>query len=465
MNKNLKDLYIIKNKQSIYHNLCFNIKTKKFMLVHRHEPIKEEFITFFFIHKKNTTYSLKYYYNDKYYSIPFYPVYSKKNPLMFNIIIKNTNEMLQTNCKIICTKHTLLHNKVKDHTHINKPEVLFYFSYIDLKPCTIKIDDNNYNTYGYTRVPDLNKNKFICQKNKELANSWKAKTESQCDYIEFNDKNNKLNEKLSKCSFSNSRDDLVFKIPSKEEILERYKEFKKTQEAGKVSDNINKNKNIIDQSIGNSETQIIQQDLELKDNLYKDSYKSILENYAKYISDNITDVNDTRHAYVKSIKEFKETQKEYSLVGKKTICSGPASKYKCNVSSITDCQKMCNKDYFCSYVSYDPSRQICKIYNSCKQMSNKDYYTYVRLSLLRNGGYSIPRTVNGADNPPNPKVPAFIKTLALFVTLIVILCGSYVFYKLVKAHIKLILCNFNDCHIPWYLLDVSEKSIPLKTYI
>ena len=116
MNKKLKDLYIIKNKESTYHNLCFNIKTKKFMLVHRHEPIKEEFITFFFIHKINTsTYSLKYYNKDKYYSIPFYAVYSKENPLMFNIIIKNTNEMLQTNCKIICTKHTLLHNKVKDN--------------------------------------------------------------------------------------------------------------------------------------------------------------------------------------------------------------------------------------------------------------------------------------------------------------------------------------------------------------
>ena len=215
---------------------------------------------------------------------------------------------------------------------------------------------------------------------------------------------------------------------------------------------------------------MIEPGLELEDNLSKDSYNNILEKYANYIVDkNIAgvsaDVTDTRNKYIKSVKEFKETQKKYSLVGKNTICSGPASKYKCNVSSITDCQKMCSKDYFCSYISYDPSRQICKIYNSCKQMSNKDYYTYVRLSLLREGGYSIPRTVNNADNPPNPKVPAFIKTLALFVTLIVILCGSYVFYKLVKAHIKLILCNFNDCHIPWYLLNISENSIPLKTYI
>ena len=165
-------LYTITNVKNKMLMLTYSILENKFLLLDKNKiVINDSFINKFELHYINTNkYKLVYKYNDKTYKKNIKLIFSSNklhNPLFFNIYIEtnnNTYKILKSNCKdILCNSHYILYENTTITKFIKKSSYVFFLNYNELQPCRIRLNDELYNVYGYTKTPVLNKtnNKYI----------------------------------------------------------------------------------------------------------------------------------------------------------------------------------------------------------------------------------------------------------------------------------------------------------------
>ena len=484
------NLYIIKNVQNEDLLLTYNISEKKFLLLDKNTPIINSMFvnTFMLEFINNQEYNLIYTYNEKKHNINIKLVFSSNkldNPLFFNIYIKNNNindnindnkyNILKNNCiNVLCKSQYLVNGNNSFSKFTKKSSYVFYLNYLNLQPCRIRLNDNLFNVYGYTKSPTINniqnnindnnnkKNYNItCNVNRDLENSWKVKYKNNCKYIDFKD--NIFNNKLNKCSANNKGTFLLNQLPGIVEILKQLVKKNSTIKAGDQQAKIDAAKNKIDTKIGDQSTRDAVDKLEKTlPPEYKEVLAESLNNFSKLDKDTLT-----RDNYVVLLKDLYEKNKEYNLIGKYKMCLGVKLSNVCNVENVVQCQKKCNEIYDCAHLSYDRKKKVCRLYNTCKKLkSSFTHSSYSKKSLLRNNGYNIYNSILLYKNQPIPEIPIFIRLTTFVCGAIIIVSLSMIIFKIIKATIKLFMCMYYDtCYSPTELLNLFSTEGPSKRYI
>tara|TARA_Y100000816_G_C26108264_1_gene590027 strand:- start:8988 stop:10409 length:1422 start_codon:yes stop_codon:yes gene_type:complete len=467
-------LYTITNVKNKMLMLTYSILENKFLLLDKNKiVINDSFINKFELHYINTNkYKLVYKYNDKTYKKNIKLIFSSNklhNPLFFNIYIEtnnNTYKILKSNCKdILCNSHYILYENTTITKFIKKSSYVFFLNYNELQPCRIRLNDELYNVYGYTKTPVLNKtnNKYniTCNVNRDLHNSYKVNYNKDCRYLKFKD--NVYNKDLEKCSVNKKSNFLLNKLPNLGEILKQLVKKQSITKAGNQQDKLNKVKESIDAKIGDEKTR---EEIDKLEKTIDPEYKPVLTNILEKF-DKLNPAQLTKGTYIELIKNIHENNKEYSLIGKYKMCSGVKLTNICNVENVVDCQNKCNEIYDCAHLSYDRKKKVCKIFNTCGKLKDNYYnFTYSKNSLLRNNGYNLFNAFLLYKNIPIPEVPTVIKLLIFASGTIIIVCCSMIIYKIVKALFKLVLCVYYDnCYSPLVLLNVFSSEGPSQRYI
>lgn len=474
-------LYTIKNVKNENLLLTYHTHDKKFLLLDDSTPIiNTSFINYFMLDFiNNDEYTLIY--GEHKHKINVKLIFSSNkidNALFFNIYVKKSDNnyfLLKTNCNnIICKSHYLLNIKNTTNKFIKNKSCVFYLNYLNLQPCRIRLNNQLFNVYGYTKTPNINTNKknnnqnknnqnynITCNVNRKLDNSWKVKFNNSCKYINFKD--NQYNEKLQKCSTNNKASFLLNKLPNLVQIFKNLVHKNNTIKAGNQQKKIDDAKQVIDSKIGDESTRNAVNKLEKTlPPEYQVVLAESLDNFSKLDKDSLTKDN-----YIELLRDLYEKNKEYKLIGKYKMCEGVKLTNICNVENVVQCQKKCNEIYDCAHLSYDNRKKVCKIYNTCNKLKDSfDHTSYSKMSLLRNNGYNIYNSILIHKNMPIQEIPTFIRLLTFVCGIIMIVSLSMIIFKIIKSFIKLFLCMYYDtCYSPTELLNLLSSEGPSKKYI
>lgn len=493
MNKKKID-YLIKNSQTDNHIVTYNVKDNHFLLLNKNNQIlNNDYINIFNItHKENNKYIISFKYKNKIKKIELIFIFSSNklhNPLFFNIIVNidGKYKLLKSNCKhIVCVSHILLQEDIKNIDTIkfkNKSKYIFYLTHKTLIPCRIKIYNREYNVFGYNKTDIINnnynneKNKTICIYNPELENSWKVDKLKECKYLNF--EKGKYNTKIDKCSMTKNGKYLLNTIPTIPEVFNYYKKNVKKQSAGEREKVITIAKKNIEKKLTNTLDSNVTEEKNVAIKGLSSTYRLILgdtlsefDNYItkKSIKDKYTEL-ELASKYIDVIDEIIERNKEYIIAKKYKVCTGKPLDYFCNTKNIVKCQNKCNENDDCAYISYNRINNLCKLFEKCNFKSKYEYDTYAKRSLLRNGGYNIYNSILLHRNPPISRMSPYWRIGAFAMVIIVVICGSFIIYRILKSIIRFGMCMYYDnCHYPTELLkfwtaDFWNMGMPKKRYI
>lgn len=466
--------YTIKSIKTDKLNLAYNIENNIFILLDIDKTVLNNNIVSKFeleyLHENN--YNLLFYHKKKQIKKEIILIFSSNkihNPLFFNIYIKNssnTYDILKSNClSPLCKSHNIIKENINSTNFKSNGKYIFHLNYHNLKPCRIKLNNKDFNVYGYTKSATINpnnKSEHTCNVNRNLKNSWKVKKDDKCSHIDFDDdKNSKKN--LNSCAIDNKFETLLHNIPSIQYIYKNYPKQKRRFEAGQMELKTQNAKNNIQNTIGDKRTDATLQRMESTiDPEYKDTMNESIRQF-----ENVDKEDYTKENYINLLKNIYDLSKEYKLSGKYKTCTGNKLSNVCNVDSIIDCQKKCNQIYDCAHISYDRNKKTCKLYNTCGTFKkNFNYSTYTKTSLLRNNGYNIYNAILMYKNPPIPNLPWYIRIATLFCGIIIILCVSMILFKLTKAFSRFFMCIYYDsCYYPTELLNPFSTAGPSQRYI
>ena len=467
--------YSIKNIKTEDLVLTYNISTDTFILLdHTTTIINDNYIKKFEIEPiSNNNYNLLLKHNNKIIKKEIILIFSsnkRDNPLFFNIYIKNKNntfDILKSNCNsYICYTHKIIKENISTTKFKKNGSYIFYLTYFNLQPCRISIKNKDYNVLGFTKTANINPHfklsskNITCNVDRNLQNSWKVKRDKRCRYIQF--KNNKSHNKLKTCAIDNKMKTLLSNIPTIPEVFKKYVAHTNLMSAGDTKEKTENAKKKIQNTFGDSQTEFATERLE---KTLEPEYKEVL-NKSIQDFDKLDEKKYNKSNYLTLLKEIKENNKEYKLIGKYKKCEGNKLTNICNVENIVKCQNKCNEIYNCAHVSYDIKNKKCKLFNTCKLIPSYTHDSYSKNSLLRNNGYNIKNAILLTKNTPIPTLPWGIRLGTFICGIIIILCSSMILYKIIKAFIKLFLCMYYDtCYSPLELLNPFSDRGPEKRYI
>ena len=474
MNKNNYE-YSIKNMKMDDLILTYNVSNDTFILLdHNTTIINDNYIKTFQIEPiSNNNYNLLLKHNNKIIKKKIILIFSSNkldNPLFFNIYIENNNntyDILKSNCNsYICYTHKIIKKNISTTKFKKNGSYIFYLTYFNLQPCRISIKDKKYNVLGFTKTANINPNfklsskNITCNVDRNLQNSWKVKRDKRCRYIQF--KNNNYHKKLKTCAIDNKMKTLLNNIPTIPEIFKKYVAHNNLITAGDTKQKTENAKNNIQNTIGDSQTEFATERLE---KTLEPEYKEILDKSIQDF-DKLDEKNYNKGNYLTLLKEIKQKNKEYQLIGKYKKCRGNKLTNICNINNVVECQQKCNEIYDCAHISFDRKNKKCKLFNTCKLTSSITHDSYSKKSLLRNNGYNFSNAILIKNNQLIQKLPWGIRLGTFICGIIIILCSSMIFYKLIKALIKLFLCMYYDtCYSPLELLNPFSDKGPEKRYI
>ena len=467
--------YSIKNIKADNLVLTYNVLTNKFFLLDNNKTIiNDNYVKKFQLEPiSKNNYNLLFTHNNKVKKKEIILIFSSNkldNPLFFNIYIKNKNntfDILKSNCNsYICYTHQILKQNMTTTKFKKNGSYIFNLTYFNLQPCRISIKNKDYNVLGFTKTANINpnikvsSNNIMCNVDRNLQSSWKVKRDKRCRYITFSD--NKYHNKLKTCAIDNKMKTLLNSIPSIPEVFKNYVKTTTLISAGDMKEKTEKAKNNILNKFSDEETQLETERLE---KTLEPEYKEILDKSIQDF-DKTDKKNQTKSNYLTLLKDIKEKNKEYALIGRYKKCNGNKLTNVCNIENVVDCKKKCNEIYDCAHISYDKKNKKCKLFNTCKLTSSFTHDSYSKKSLLRNNGYNLMNAINSYKNLPIPELPWGIRLGTFISGIIIILCSSMILYKIIKAFIKLFLCMYYDsCYSPIELLNPFSDEGPSERYI
>ena len=415
-------------------------------------------------------------------NILFYLIFSNKysdSALFFNIVIKynkifyllkfeNYNIILKNKQKLI--KYPMKSNNINNYKFIKNKSFIFYFSYKNLNLCKIKLNNKQNIIRHYVKIPIIRndietKNISYCKLNNDNPKNIPPIDDTDINCTFLKNISNKNNNKLDKCIISKNNY-IIKEIPHIKKIIMNLLEKKNIINAGKIDINLTKHINNINNTIKNS----VIADLtnELKYTL-DDSYKLILSetvnDFSSYlIETNINskthNIKDLSNAYKNILLDIKERSDEYKLVKKYNICRDIPIKTYCPIKNLLSCQKICNNDDNCRFISYNQKNKRCRLFNKCNPKTSYNYITFVKKSLLRNDGYSWINRFYLLRNSPISQKPLWIDILLFIAIIIFIISLISIGSRLFITIYKFIYCFYYSdmCYFPTELLTLNENN-------
>ncbi len=411
----------------------------------------------------------------------FYLIFSNKHSdsaLFFNIVIKENNKYyllkfdyynIVIKKKQILKKYAMKTNNILDYKFIKNKKFIFYFSYKKLNLCKIKLNNKQNVIKHFVEIPIIRndivtKNISYCKlNNDDIANTVPINEHNiNCNFLKNID--NKNNTKLDKCSYS-KKNYLITEIPSVKKIIINLLKKKSIINAGKVKKNFEKKQRNIDKKL--DDPSISQLTNELNHTL-DDSYKLILSDtvngFSNYLTDqNVStkthDVKKVSKAYKNLLLDIKERSSEYKLIKKYNICKNTPIKSYCPVKNLLNCQKLCNNNDDCRFISYNSKNNKCKLFNKCVPKSNYKYTTFVKKSLLRNDGYNWINRFLLSRNVPIPQRPFWVDVLFFIASIIFIISLTSIGSRLFIIVFKFVYCFIwsDTCYYPTEIITLNEN--------
>ena len=475
MNKNFyiknlecnKSVLIINNEKTFYTDNIENKKTFKnnlynFDISHLHK-IKNNLFSF------NIN------------NILFYLIFSNihsDSALFFNIIIKKNKELyilkfdyynILDKKKQILKKYPMKNNNITDLKFIKNKKFIFYFSYKSTNLCKIKLNNKENMIKHYVKIPIIRndiktKNVSYCKlDNDDLKNTPPVDdTNINCNFLK--NIHGKTNIKLDKCSMS-TNNYLIKEIPSIKKIIMNLINKKLIINAGKIDKNLNINQENINNKIQDPTISELTNELQ---HTLDDSYKIILSetvnDFSSYLTDNninnkTHDIKNVSNAYKNLLLDIRERNAEYGLVKKYKMCNDIPIKTYCPVKNLLSCQKLCNNNFDCRFISYNEKNNKCKLFNKCTLKTQYKYNTFIRKSLLRNDGYSWINRFFLSRNSPIGNRPFWVDVLFFIASIILIISLTNIGSRLIIIVIKFIYCLFysDKCYYPIEILYLNEN--------
>lgn len=414
-------------------------------------------------------------------NITFYLIFSNKysdSALFFNIIIRENGKYyllkfdyynVLIKKKQILKKYAMKTNNILNYKFIKNKKFIFYFSYKHLNLCKIKLNNKQNVIKHYVKIPiirnDINtKDISYCKLNSDdISNTPPINQHNiNCNFLK--NVTNKTNTKLDKCSYS-KKNFLIAKMPTIKKIIINLLKKKSIINAGKIEKNLIKTQDNIDKKI--QDPSISELTNELKYTL-DDSYKLVLSDtvngFSNYLNDK--DINKKTHdvkkvtkAYKKLLLDIKEKSSQYKLIKKYNICNNTPIKTYCPVTDILSCQKLCNNNEDCRFISYSSKNKKCKLFNRCTPKSNYRYTTFVKKSLLRNDGYNWINRFLLSRNMPIPQRPFWVDVLLFISSVIFIISLTSIVSRLFIIVFKFVYCFVwsDSCYYPTEILTLNEN--------
>ncbi len=411
----------------------------------------------------------------------FYLIFSNKysdSALFFNIVIRENNKFyllkfdyynIVIKKKQFLKKYAMKTNNILDYKFIKNKKFIFYFSYKKENLCKIKLNNKQNVIKHYVKIPiirnDINrKNISYCKlNNDDIANTVPINEyDINCNFLKNID--NKNNKKLEKCSYS-KKNYLITEIPSIKKIIINLLNKKYIMNAGKIKENLEIKQNNIDKKLQDSSISELTNEL---NHTLDDSYKLILSDtvndFSNYLNDqNIStkthDVKKISKAYKELLLDIKERNSEYKLIKKYNICNNAPIKTYCPVKNLLNCQKLCNNNDNCRFISYNSKNNKCKLFNKCIPTSNYKYNTFVKKSLLRNEGYNWINRFLLSRNLPIPERPLWVDVLFFIASIIFVISLASIGARLFIIVFKFIYCLIwsDACYYPTEILTLNEN--------
>lgn len=416
-------------------------------------------------------------------NIIFYLIFSNKysdSALFFNIIIKENKKLyilkfdyynIIIKKKQILKKYPIKNNNIINNKFIKNSKFIFYFSYKNLNLCKIKINNKKSIIENYIKIPtirnDINNTSYCKLNNDNIRNIPPIDTTNiECNFLKtISNKNTKTINKLNNCVISKNNS-LIKKIPSIKKIIIDLANKKLIMNAGKINKNLNNNKNNIEKKLNDPNISGLTNELQhTLDESYKIILSETINDFSNYLNENninskTKDAKEVIKAYKKILLEIKELSDEYKLLKKYTVCKNTPIKVYCPVKNLLSCQKLCNNNDNCRFISYNRKNNKCKLFNKCIPTTKYKYSTFVKKSLLRTDGYSWINRFFLSRNTPIKNRPFYIDVIFLISLIIFTVSLTSIGARLFIIVFKFIYCFFysDKCYFPTELLFLNENN-------